>query len=89
MDILSNIAALMLAILIVLGIPMKYLIIGTLIYKIIEIIIKKRTRSRKYGSKNNYYRYYNPKLREKQGRYSYYDGRMDKTSQKNFKQRIL
>lgn len=89
MDMLSNVAAFILAVLLIVGVPMKYLIVGLLAYRFIEKLIKKRTRSRKYGSNYNTYRYYNPKLREKQGRYSYYDGRMDKTSQKNPKQRIL
>lgn len=85
---IANMSTLMLAVLIVLGIPMKYIVPILLIYKFIEIIIKKRTRSRKYGSNYKPYKYYNPKFREKQGRYSYVR-RMDKTSQKNSKQRIL
>lgn len=58
-----------------------------IIIQLISNIKRNRTRKKYYGSKNNYYKYYNPKYREKQGRYSYV--RLDKTAQKDIKQRIL
>lgn len=58
-----------------------------IIIQLISNIKRNRTRKKYYGSKYNYYKYYNPKYREKQGRYSYV--RLDKTAQKDIKQRIL
>ena len=69
----------------------KFMIIAGLGCNVIYIISKiKRNRTRKkfYGSHKYCYKYYNPKYRQGQGgRYSYV--RMDKSPQKNLKQRIL
>lgn len=56
---------------------------ASLIIYMIGCIKRQRTRKKYYGSKYNYYRYYNPKFREGQGRYPYV--RMDKAAQKNTK----
>lgn len=61
--------------------------LGINVIYIISKIKKNRTRKKYYGSHKYCYKYYNPKYRQGQGRDSYV--RMDKSTQKNLKQRIL